>query len=75
MNERTRRVIFLTLLVLAVAGAAVLMASGLFTDPMWRLSLQVVAVGAALGCGSACGILAWRWWSGHFTDDRPSHRR
>jgi hypothetical protein len=72
--EPTRRVVFVTLLVLAVAGAAGLMASGLLGDPLWRMRLQVVAVGVALGCGTACGILAWRWWSSQFLDDQPSRR-
>jgi hypothetical protein len=74
MSERARRVVFATLLVLAVAGAAGLMASGLLGDPFWRMRLQIVTVGVALVCGTVCGILAWRWWSDQLVEDRRSHR-
>ena len=74
MSERTRFAIFVALMVLAVVGAIALMASGMLPDPMWRMRLMVVATGAALGCGTACAILAWRWWSDQFLEDRRSRR-
>lgn len=74
MSERARCVIFMALMVLAVVGAIALMASGLLTDPMWRMRLQVVATSATLGCGAACAILAWRWWSDRFLEDRRTGR-
>jgi hypothetical protein len=74
MSHPTRRAVFAALLVLAVAGAAALMASSLLGDPGWRMRLQLTAIGITLGCGTACGVLAWRWWSAHFTDDLHPRR-
>jgi len=72
MRERTRRAIFVALLAVAVAGAFGLMTSGLVEDPQWRTPLQVLGTVAALGCGLACAVLAWRWWSGQWRHDgRP----
>jgi len=70
MREGARRVVFATLLLVAVIGAVGLMASSLVVDPSGRTWLQVVSAGAAIGCGITCTILAWRWWSGALTGDR-----
>ena len=71
MNERTRRVVFATLLALSVLGAVLLMGGSLLGDQLWRMRLQVVALCVALGCGTACGVLAWLWWSDQLVDERP----
>jgi hypothetical protein len=71
MRERTRRVVFATLLALAVLGAVLLMGGSLLGDPLWRMRLQVVALCVALVCGTACGVLAWRWWGDQLVDERP----
>jgi hypothetical protein len=71
MNERTRRVVFATLLVLSVLGAVLLMSGSLLGDPVWRMRLQVVALCVALGGGTICGVLAWRWWGDQLLDERP----
>ena len=71
MKERTRRVVFATLLALAVLGAVLLMGGSLLGDQLWRMRLQVVALCVALGCGTACGVLAWLWWSDQLVDERP----
>lgn len=72
MAERTRRVIFAALLLVAVAGAVGLMASALVVDPQWRTWLLVASTGAAVGCGTVCAVLAWRWWSWAWTGSRRS---
>ena len=75
MGERARCVVFAVLLVVAVVGAAGLMTSGLLGDPGWRTGLQIAGTGAAVGCGTACTVLAWRWWSGQWTEDRSRSSR
>lgn len=74
MTERTRRVVFAALLTLAVVGATALMVSGLLGDPVWRMWLQVAGTGTAVGLGAICTVLAWRWWSGQWTEERRSPR-
>lgn len=62
VKEGLRRGIVGALLVLAVAGAAGLMASSLLAGPDRLMPLVVVSLAAAVGCGTACTVLAWRWW-------------
>ena len=64
-GDRTaRRGVVGALLVLAVLGAAGLMASSLVDGPGLRVALQVSGSITAVVFGSVASVLAWRWWGG-----------
>ena len=73
VGEGARRLIFVALLAVAVCGALGLMTSGLVVDPEWRLLVQVVAAVMALGFGTVCGVLAWRWWGAYWRENQRPH--
>ena len=62
VNERARRAVFGVLFVLAVLGAAGLMASALVEDSEPRTTLQIFGAITAVGFGAVASVLAWRWW-------------
>ena len=73
MQELMRRVVFATVLVVAVGGAVTLMSSAMMSDPQWRAGLQIVGGIVAVLCGATSAILAWHWWSDELTV-RRHHR-
>jgi len=64
VTEQARRGVVGALLVLAVLGAAGLMASALVDGPGLRFALQVSGSITAVVFGSVASVLAWRWWGG-----------
>jgi hypothetical protein len=64
VTEQARRGVVGALLVLAVLGAAGLMASALVDGPGLWVALQVSGSITAVVFGSVASVLAWRWWGG-----------